>query len=524
MYAAELKGIHMMPLKKEEPILPFLTVPVGPAKTPLLFKTLPVNDLSPLALYQKINWPAPSFLLDGSKNGWFNGVFSLLGLTPFGIFQSKGQTSHFDLHISGKEMRTSITGDPLLALQHWLDQFHITAAAPAPLAEIPFVFGGAVGFFSYELARQFEHLPETQDDTFLPDIHLLFLNFFIVFDHQKNLIHLIYNPSPEIQLGKPPEAVYRDAHEKIASMTERLTAQESSSQPLKNLSKTKTENIEAITQCSKEHYIEMVRRAKIHIEAGDIFQANLSHTFSAACPFESIFGLYQRLWEINPSPFSAYLDLGEIQIASGSPERLVRLTKKDGETLVETRPIAGTRPRGLTPAEDEAHIASLYQSAKERAEHLMLVDLERNDLGKVCQYGSVSVDSLMALEKYSHVLHLVSNIKGVLRPNTSALAVLKALFPGGTITGVPKIRCMEIISGLEGRARGLYTGSIGYIGFDGTMDLNIAIRTWVRHKEKMMFQVGAGIVADSDPEKEYQETLHKAAALMEALRPFQHLT
>ena len=512
----------MIPLKKGEHTLPFLPLPGDSSAVQPLLKTLCANGLSPLDLYQKMNCSVSTFLLDGSKGGWFNGKFSLLGGTPFGIFQSKGQTSRLDLRIPGKEMCMSIAGDPLLALQHWLDQFQMTAAAPAPLAEIPFVGGGAVGFFSYELARQFEHLPETQDDTGLPDIHLLFLNSFIVFDHQKNLIHLIYNPNPEIQMGHPTETVYQGAREKIAQMAERLTTLEPST-PIPP-PKTKTGHIEITTSCSKEHYMALVQRAKTYIEAGDIFQANLSQTFSAVCPFESLFGLYQRLWEINPSPFAAYLDFGEIQIASGSPERLVRITKKDGKTLAETRPIAGTRPRGMTPAEDDALIASLYQSAKERAEHLMLVDLERNDLGKVCEYGSVSVDSLMALEKYSHVLHLVSNIKGVLRPNTSALAVLKAMFPGGTITGVPKIRCMEIIAELEGKARGLYTGSIGYIGFDGTMDLNIAIRTWVRHKEKMMFQVGAGIVADSDPEKEYQETLHKAAALMEALRPFQHQT
>ncbi|MFQ5950282.1 MAG: anthranilate synthase component I family protein, partial [Nitrospiria bacterium] len=265
-------------------------------------------------------------------------------------------------------------------------------------------------------------------------------------------------------------------------------------------------------------YMEMVRRAKGYIAAGDIFQANLSHRLTFRFPFKSLFPIYRRLWRINPSPFSAYLDLGEIQIASGSPERLVCIKKGAHADIVETRPIAGTRPRGRDPLEDIRMIKALYESEKERAEHLMLIDLERNDLGKICRYGTVRVDSLMTLEKYSHVFHLVSNVRGELIPGASPLQVLQALFPGGTITGVPKIRCMEIIAELEGKARGIYTGAIGYIGFGGEMDLNIAIRTWVRRGDEMMFQVGAGIVADSDPQSEYQETLQKAAALMKALQ------
>jgi anthranilate/para-aminobenzoate synthase component I len=210
--------------------------------------------------------------------------------------------------------------------------------------------------------------------------------------------------------------------------------------------------------------------------------------------------------------------LGTIEIASGSPERLVHLHKETEKRFVETRPIAGTRPRGKNLTEDEKMIRQLYESEKERAEHLMLVDLERNDLGKICRYGSVHVDSLMALEKYSHVIHLVSQIRGEIRPEILPTQVIKALFPGGTITGVPKIRCMQIISELEKKSRGIYTGAIGYITFSGEMDLNIAIRTWVRHHDTLTFQVGAGIVADSDPDLEYQETLQKAAALMNALQ------
>jgi anthranilate/para-aminobenzoate synthase component I len=260
----------------------------------------------------------------------------------------------------------------------------------------------------------------------------------------------------------------------------------------------------------------MVSRAKEYIAAGDIFQANLSHRFHATLSGESIFPLYQNLREINPSPFSAYLNMGGFEIASGSPERLVRVKRTKGKFLVETRPIAGTCPRGQDDAEDQEKIAKLYGSEKERAEHLMLVDLERNDLGRVSRFGTVSVDALMTLERYSHLFHLVSNIVGELRESVSATDVISALFPGGTITGVPKVRCMQIISELESHPRGPYTGSLGYIDFSGEIDLNIIIRTFYRKGSDLFFQVGAGIVADSDPEMEYQETLQKAAALIAA--------
>jgi anthranilate/para-aminobenzoate synthase component I len=209
--------------------------------------------------------------------------------------------------------------------------------------------------------------------------------------------------------------------------------------------------------------------------------------------------------------------MGGVEIASSSPERLVRVKKESGSFLIETRPIAGTCPRGLTYEEDQARIAAMYKDEKERAEHLMLVDLERNDIGKVAQFGTVSVDALMALERYSHVSHLVSNIVGRLRESVLAADVIRALFPGGTITGVPKVRCMQIIAEMETRARGLYTGAIGMIDFSGEIDLNIVIRSFIRQGSELSFQVGAGIVADSNPKMEYQETLHKAAALMKAL-------
>ena len=258
----------------------------------------------------------------------------------------------------------------------------------------------------------------------------------------------------------------------------------------------------------------MVAQALEHIRAGEIFQANIAQRFTAPWPHGSALPLYEALRRINPSPFACFLSTEELTVVSGSPERLVRV--QDGR--IDTRPIAGTRPRGATPAEDAVNSLDLLLSEKERAEHLMLVDLARSDLGRVCRVGSVAVNELMALEAYSHVMHIVSEICGVLRRGVDAVEVIRAVFPGGTITGCPKVRCMQLLRELEPVPRGLYTGSLGYLGFDGTLDLNIAIRTLVLQGGQLSYHVGAGIVADSQPEREYQETLAKAGALIDALR------
>ena len=257
----------------------------------------------------------------------------------------------------------------------------------------------------------------------------------------------------------------------------------------------------------------MVSRALEHIRAGDIFQANVSQRFTAPYRRRAL-PLYETLRRVNPSPFACFLSSDALAVVSCSPERLVRV--QDGR--IDTRPIAGTRPRGATPADDALNSLELLLSEKERAEHIMLVDLARNDLGRVCETGTIGASELMALEEYSHVIHIVSDVAGRLRRGVDAVDVIRAVFPGGTITGCPKVRCMEILRALEPVSRGLYTGSLGCLGFDGTLDLNIAIRTMVIERGRLSFHVGAGIVADSDPGREYHETLAKAGALMEALR------
>ncbi|HWR89345.1 MAG TPA: anthranilate synthase component I family protein, partial [Dissulfurispiraceae bacterium] len=272
--------------------------------------------------------------------------------------------------------------------------------------------------------------------------------------------------------------------------------------------------LDIIYEMKKEHYMDMVRRAKEYIAAGDIFQANLSQRIAVSIGSLDPWEIYRVLRTVNPSPFAGYVDFGDYRIVSSSPERLVRLRRG----VIDTRPIAGTRPRGRDISEDEFMRSELLLNEKERAEHIMLIDLERNDIGRVSAFGTVFVDELMITEDYSHVIHIVSNVRGELREGKTCYDLIRATFPGGTITGVPKVRCMEIIDELEPVRRGVYTGSLGYVGFSGDMDLNIIIRTFMVRDGFAYVQVGAGIVADSDPEREYYETLRKAEALLKTVR------
>ncbi len=478
-----------------------------------MVEPVPIHAEDPLSLFEslseRLGWKDHAVLLEGREGGWFDGRFSLLAGDPFGLFQSKGKESRFDYFGGGKRETFSQNGDPLKHLQEWLDRFH-NEKKSSP--DFPSLQGAAIGFFSYDLIRQWERIPPPRHtNPTLPDIYLPFFNLFALFDHRQEVLHLVYDPAPLITMGESEASTLKEGKRKITALKESLLSPVSPKGGRPN-----PVSPEILSDLPRERYIKQVLQIKEYISAGDIFQANLSHRFRISSPSLSLLSIYKRLRKINPSPFSAYLELGAIQIASNSPERLVRITSREGRRIVDTRPIAGTRPRGKNKSEEEEMVRSLSSNEKERAEHLMLVDLERNDLGKVCRYGSIRVGPLMSLEKYSHVIHLVSNIEGELRPDIKCVDVIKALFPGGTITGVPKIRCMEILSELEREARGIYTGSIGYLGFGGEIDLNIAIRTWIRQGEEMTFRVGAGIVADSDPEKEYQETLQKAAALINA--------
>ena len=346
------------------------------------------------------------------------------------------------------------------------------------------------------------------------------MDLVVAFDHVQNRSWVIVNPGArEQELGfrrpGPGEwaELYDRAAERLAGTIAKLDAASRRSEASGPEAHRADKRVSLVPNLSRDSFESMVRRCKEYIAAGDIYQANLSQRFSAAIGDADPLRLYRILRAVNPSPFAAFLDFGDLQMVSSSPERLVRLC----EGIADTRPIAGTRRRGADQAETRELSAELLTNEKERAEHIMLLDLERNDLGKVCEYGTVAVDEMMVVEDYSHVIHIVSNVRGSLAPGRDAFDLVRAVFPGGTITGVPKVRCMEIIDELEPVARGPYTGSIGYFSNTGDMDLNIIIRTFVIKDGTAYIQAGAGIVADSDPAREYVETLQKAEALKKAL-------
>jgi anthranilate synthase component I len=463
-----------------------------------IIKELPINNLNPLQVYANLRrYEGDSILLESVKGKDNIGRYSFLAARPFLTFKSKGEW--IEIVQDGK--RKSFSGNPMEYLRNLMDSLY-----QPPLPGYPPFLGGAIGYLSYDLCHFFEELPcTTVDDLELPDCYFLVVDSVIVFDHLENKVFLASRGLPETDLTKASA----QAEENIERLEEALRPKPHKPEVVRLYPKTGGEIQSNFTQ---RQFEEMVLRAKEYIRAGDIFQANLSQRLAA--PLEGDYlELYKKLRKINPSPFACYLELEGLTVASCSPERLVRLN----QGMVETRPIAGTRPRGKNHQEDEALWAELIINEKERAEHIMLVDLERNDLGRICEYGSVRVDELMVIEDYSHVFHIVSNIQGDLRPGLDFADVIRACFPGGTITGTPKIRSMEIIDELEPTRRGLYTGSIGYISFSGEMDLNIVIRTFIIKDGMAYIQVGSGIVADSVPEREYHETLYKAQALVNAL-------
>jgi anthranilate synthase component 1/para-aminobenzoate synthetase component 1 len=355
------------------------------------------------------------------------------------------------------------------------------------LKDAPGFSGGAVGYVSYNAGRFIEKLPDTaEDDLSLPDMMFIIPGKLAVFDHQNDRIISNFE-LPSLFSTAPANYIEKG----IKGMR----------------------SLKLKSNMTKDHFEMIVLKAKEYIKNGDIYQVNLSQRFEAEIEADP-FDLYRSLRLINPSPFASYLNFGDIKLVSSSPERLVLL--EDG--IAHTRPIAGTRPRGKDENEDVLLKGELLLNEKERAEHIMLVDLERNDLGRVCDYNSVKVDEMMTVEKYSHVMHIVSNVTGKLRNDRDQFDLFKAVFPGGTITGCPKIRSMEIIEELEPIKRGPYTGCIGYFGINGNMDMSITIRTIVMKQNKAYMQVGAGIVIDSVPDLEYHETVNKGKALFEALR------
>ncbi len=463
-----------------------------------VYQEVLVDMETPISLFYKVFVGHYGFLLESIEGGEKWARFSFIGVNPFLIFRSRGEEiTLLDRH-GERRFRSP---DPLEEVRKTLAPFR-AAAFP----ELPRFFGGAVGFVSYDVVRFIEKLPSLLPETTgFSDIHLMFPEILLVYDRLKHSLLVIYNA--RLEEGVPPEAVYERALTEIEAMVRRVRG------PLIYPSARKPERETRLEpEISRERFHEMVRRAKEYIEAGDIIQVVLSQRFSGENHLRP-FDLYRALRKINPSPYLFYLRLGDETLIGSSPEILVRLE----EGQIEVRPIAGTRPRGRTETEDIALAEDLLHDPKERAEHLMLVDLGRNDVGRVATYGSVDVYELMVIERYSHVMHLVSGVRGELLPGKDMFDVLKAAFPAGTVSGAPKIRAMEIIEELEHARRGPYAGAVGYFGFSGNMDFCITIRTLFQKGTRLYLQAGAGIVADSDPEREYQETLNKARGMMKAI-------
>ncbi|MBF0538175.1 MAG: anthranilate synthase component I family protein [Nitrospirae bacterium] len=489
-----------------------------------------VKDGSIPAIYRELTYRPPSlyysalrqknsFLLESVRGSVNTARYSFIGFDPYMIVKAKGTL--VEVQKDGK--RSLSSKDPLTKLKELLDGYKQRRTDDLP----PFQ-GGAVGLLSYDLVRCIEDIPnKAVDDLDIPLLHFFMIDRLIAVDHLREMAWLIVCPgirqdgpvfnASKIDWSREYDATIDFIDKTSSSLENKLSAATPDSiiQSITPIHGT----IEIVHEIKKERYMDMVRRALDYIGAGDIFQANLSQRLSAYIGDIDPWQIYSLLSRVNPSPFACFLDFGDYQIVSSSPERLVRVrAEDDGSLVVDTRPIAGTRPRGKDIHEDETMRSDLLLNEKERAEHIMLIDLERNDLGRVCRYGTVSVDELMVTEDYSHVIHIVSNVRGVLNSDKDCIDVIRAVFPGGTITGVPKVRCMQIIDELEPVARGPYTGSIGYIGFAQDMDINIIIRSFVVKDGSVYVQAGAGIVADSDPEREYYETLSKAEALIKTLK------
>jgi anthranilate synthase component 1 len=457
---------------------------------------------TPIAVFEKIDNGVRSFLFESAEGNDRVGRYSFLGSDPRIYFEARGR--NIVIEEDGQKREFETLRNPLAELQQLMARFRVVTLPGSP----PFS-GGAVGYIGYDAVRFFEptvgHPPPDQLE--LPEMVFMVTDTFLVFDHRLRSLKIFANAL--VEEGKVEEA-YDIAARKIQAIVEKLKWP---TQPRLMNAAPVAVSLSPRCNTSREEFFEMVRKAKQHIQAGDIFQMVPSQRFEARFDGDPL-ALYRALRFINPSPYMFCLRLGEkFALVGSSPEVHVRL---QGRT-VEIRPIAGTRKRGATVAEDERLSLELLADPKERAEHLMLVDLARNDVGRISKYGTVKVTEFMTIERYSHVMHIVSNVVGELRPDYTSYDVIPATFPAGTVSGAPKVRAMQLIYEFEKSKRGVYAGAIGYFGFDGQLDSCIALRTVVLRDGTAHVQAGGGVVADSEPELEYQESVNKAMASFRAI-------
>lgn len=455
---------------------------------------------TPVSVLRKLSAESHAFLLESVEQGERLGRYSFLGANPLLTFESKGGRQRITPPNAAPK-GFAFQPKPVESLRALLARYK-----PVHDPDLPPFTGGAVGYMAYDTVRDFERLPDTKtDDLGLPDYLFLLIDSVVAFDHVKRRMILIVNAFVDGDV----DAAYHLAVEKLKALRAKVAGPAvGSAMPLSR--DTRAQDVRS--NMSPAQFENMVLKAKDYIAAGDIFQVVLSQRLTTRITCDPL-DIYRALRAINPSPYMFYLNFGVFKMAGSSPEILVRL--KDGEVTV--RPIAGTRPRGATWDEDQALEKELLADEKEIAEHVMLVDLGRNDIGRVCEFGTVTVNALKQIERYSHVMHIVSNVVGRIVPGKDAFDVLAACFPAGTVSGAPKIRAMEIIDELETTRRGPYAGAVLYIGFNGSMDSCITIRTATIHGDTVHVQAGAGIVADSDPRSEFDETTNKARGMMRAV-------
>lgn len=456
---------------------------------------------TPVSAFYKICDKVPySFLLESVEGGEKIGRYSIIGTDPIFLLTSKHNKTILEDKVNN--VSTELNSNPFSALKEIL--------AEISTSEENSDFLGFVGYFGFETIRWIEPKTKYSTHLFMPDACLIFPGKLIIFDHVLHKVRLIVNTIAGSKEGETRTRV----NEKLNSLLESLKKPPKNKTLLLNYSVNKS--VDHTSNYTKEQFQEMVIKSKEYIRNGDIFQVVLSQKFTIKGNYDG-FLLYRALRSINPSPYLFYLNFNDFEIAGSSPEVMVKCENLMGKRIASLRPIAGTYPRGNNEEEDLANIIKLSNDPKEKAEHLMLVDLARNDLGKVCEVGTINIPELMEIEKYSHVIHMVSQVEGNLRKEKTSVDLLSASFPAGTLSGAPKVRALEIINELENEQRGPYGGCTGFFGVNDTINTCMTIRTFIIHKNYLEIQAGAGIVADSNPESEYYETHRKGAALLQAV-------